>query len=171
MTADRKAENGLRLFLEELGPSKAVETFLRNYGNVRTRNAYAGELCLYFRWLRGKGIDMTPDQLIQDNLRAVFESRPTDVTAKRRHTDLLGDYINTYLIVQRGDSEAKRSLAAAAIRGFYSSNDSQLFGQGAPPSNPWRLFLNIIGLAAGSRGNHQDAIHSMCGLYQHSRAH
>ncbi|MGD0395382.1 MAG: hypothetical protein ABSB26_00545 [Nitrososphaerales archaeon] len=121
MTADRKAENGLRLFLEELGSSKSVETFLRNHGNVRTRRAYAGELCMYFRWLRGKGIAMTPDELIQDNLRSVFESRPTDVVTKRKHTDPLGDYINAYLIVQRGDSEAKRSLAAAAIRGFYSS--------------------------------------------------
>ncbi|MGD0146416.1 MAG: hypothetical protein ABSB53_06170 [Nitrososphaerales archaeon] len=44
---------------------------------------------------------MTPDQLIQDNLRAVFESRPTDVVAKRKHTDLLGDYVNAYLIVQQ----------------------------------------------------------------------
>ncbi len=128
MTADRKAENGLRLYLKELGPSRGVETSLRNYGNVRTRSAYAAELCLYFRWLMERGVTLSPDDLIQDNLRAAFESSPTDVAAKRNHTDLLGDYMNEYLIVQREDSEAKRSLAAAAIRGFYSSNDSALFG-------------------------------------------
>jgi hypothetical protein len=71
MTADGKAEAALKAFLEEIGPSKAVSRFLANYGNVRTRCCYAGELCLCSRYLRDRGIKMTPDELIQDNLKCV----------------------------------------------------------------------------------------------------
>jgi len=127
MTADRRAEKNLQGFLQKIGPSKAVERFLSGYGNARTRAAYAGQLVLYFRWLKAKGIELSPDALITDNLKCVYESNPTDVSAKRKHTDLLNEYINLYL-VQREDSESKRSLAAAAIRSFYEGNDSALFG-------------------------------------------
>ena len=127
MTADAKAEKTLQGFLKELGPSNAIERFLRNYDNVKTRSLYGGELCLYIRWLKGKRDIVTPDWLIEDNLKCVFESRPTDLSAKRTHTDFLAEYINIHLI-QREDSESKRSLAAAAIRSFYESNDSALFG-------------------------------------------
>lgn len=127
MTAEKKAQNALDGFLAEIGPSKAVERFLSGYGNVRTKAAYACELALYFRWLKGKGVTLSPDALVTDNLECVYESKPTDVLAKRRHTDLLNEYVNVHLI-QREDSESKRSLAAAAIRSFYESNDSALFG-------------------------------------------
>jgi hypothetical protein len=47
VTADRKAENSLRPFLKELGPSRSIETFLLNYGNVRTQCAYTAQLSVF----------------------------------------------------------------------------------------------------------------------------
>lgn len=122
-----KDERALAAFLEELGPSAAVDRFLRGYGNVRTRCSYAGHLALYLRWLKDRGTEATPDALIQDNLKAVFESTPTDVTAKRKHVDLLGEYVNGYML-QRAAGDSTRKVASAAIRRFYESNDSALFG-------------------------------------------
>jgi integrase len=131
--SSRKDLRALENFLRELGPSPCVERFLGGYGNVRTKTAYAGHLAMYLRWLKQKGVALTPDQLVQDNLRAVFESAPTDVLAKRKHTDLLGEYINSYLI-ERGLGDSTRNIAVAAIRGFYQANDSPLFGH-------WRVAL------------------------------
>jgi hypothetical protein len=87
MTADKKAENALKGFLKEIGPDRAIDRFLSGNGNVRTRCAYAGQLVLYLRWLKEKRDGVTPEWLIEDNLRAVFDSRPTGVAAKRKHTD------------------------------------------------------------------------------------
>jgi len=43
------------------------------------------ELALYLRWLRSKGVAMGFDELVMDNLRCVFESRPTDVDEEKAH--------------------------------------------------------------------------------------
>ncbi|MDG6990624.1 MAG: hypothetical protein JRM99_04300 [Nitrososphaerota archaeon] len=126
-----KDERALEHFLAEIGPSAAVDRFLGGYGNVRTRCSYAGHLVQYLRWLKSKGVETNPDALVQDNLKAVFESAPTDVTAKRRHTDLLGEYVNKRLI-ERDAGDSTRKVAAAAIRGFYEANDAALFGH-------WRI--------------------------------
>ena len=127
MTAEGRAQKALDGFLKEIGSSETVERFLSGYGNVRTRATYACELALYFRWLKSKGLESNPDALIRNNLKCVYESKPTDVLTKRKHTDLLGEYINVYLMEQ-DSSESKRSLSSAAIRSFYESNDSALFG-------------------------------------------
>jgi hypothetical protein len=94
---ERKAEQSLASKLREIGPSKAVARFLQKHRNVRTGATYALELALYLRWLKAKGITMSPDELILDNLRCVFEGGPTDVETKRKHTDLLSEYINGYM--------------------------------------------------------------------------
>lgn len=85
---------------------------------------------------------MPPDELVVDNLRCIFESGPVDVETKRKHTDWMNDYINAYL-VERDFSDSKRLCAAAAIKGFYKANDSQLFGDFTtadskiePPASP-----------------------------------
>ena len=124
---ERKAAQSLASKLREIGPSPAVDRFLRKYGNTRTKATYALEVALYLRWLKQRGVAMNPDGLVEDNLKCVFESRPTDVATKRKHTDFLSEYINAYL-VERDYSEQKRAVAAAAIRGLYKSNDSPLFG-------------------------------------------
>lgn len=143
MSADQKAENQLEAKLKELGDSPAVASWLRQYGRVTTRKSYAAEFSLYLRWLkREKGVDKTPDQLVADNLSCVFESKPTDVATKKRHTVWLDEYVNDYLIRQ-DVSESKRNVATSAIRGFYRSNDSSLWGnfrvadqkpEGQPPA-------------------------------------
>ncbi len=134
MTSERKAKNALNGFLREIGPSKAVERFLSGYGNTRTKSSYSCELALYFRWLKGKGMDLNPDALITDDLKCVYESKPTDVSAKRRHTDLLSEYVNICL-VQHESSDSRRSLAAAAIRSFYESVNPRDSGRGARHSS------------------------------------
>ena len=78
--------------MEEIGPSKALDRFLSRFGNVRTKATYSIELVLYLRWLKTRGVGMSLDELVRDNLICVFKSDPIDVTTKRRHTDLLNDY-------------------------------------------------------------------------------
>lgn len=127
LTAEQKAQNALNMKLKEIGPSEAVSRWLSKYGSVRTRAAYAVEFVFYLRWLKAKGVKMTPDDLVKDNLVCVFKSDPTDVSTKRKHTDLLNEFVNVYL-VRREAAESTRVLAAAAIRSFYQRNDSELFG-------------------------------------------
>jgi hypothetical protein len=123
-----KDSTALVNFLKELGPSVSVEKWLQGYGNPRTRTSYAGHLCLYTRWLKTeKRIRMSPDEMVRDNLRAVFESGPTDVTSKRKHTDLMGEYINKYMVA-KGSADITRKVALSAIVTFYRGNDSSLFG-------------------------------------------
>jgi len=70
---------------------------------------------------------MSPDELILDNLRCIPSSDPMDVITKRRHTDLMGEYVDKYLI-ERGVSDSMRNVTRAAVRQFYLTNDSPLFG-------------------------------------------
>lgn len=94
---------------------------------MRTKCSYAGHLVLYQRWLKGKGVAISPDEMISDNLKAVFESIPTDVAAKRKHLDWLGEYVNEHLLAE-GAGDSTRKVATAAIRGFYEANDAALVG-------------------------------------------
>ena len=57
---------------------------------------------------------MDPDELVKDNLECVYNSSPTDVKTKRRHTDWLDEYVNDYLL-NRGVG-TKRASAAAAVK-------------------------------------------------------
>jgi integrase len=125
----------IRRALEQIGPSEGVTRFLSKYGNVRTKAVYVEHLKLWFMWLRRKGVELSPDELLRDNLQCVFESGPTDVGTKRRHTDWLNDFVNSYM-VERGSSESHRREAAAAVKMFYKRNDSLLFGDFAIASGP-----------------------------------
>jgi integrase len=125
-TADEHAARDLELFLKELGPSRSVERWISGYGNPKTKKGYAMSLAHYMRWLKSKGINLSPDELVQDNLHCIFESGPADIEVKRRHTDWLNEYINRYLI-ENGRSESTRRIADVAIRSFYKANDAALF--------------------------------------------
>lgn len=125
--SERHAEQRLAAALREMGQSRAVGRFLQKYGNVRTRAHYACDLHLYLRWLKSQGLYMPPDDLVKDNLVCVFRSDPVDVEMKRKHTDWPSGYISGYLI-EKGASKSKRDVASSAVRGFYRTNDSALFG-------------------------------------------
>lgn len=100
--------------------SKSVERFIMKYAKASTRRGYLGSLARYFNWLRkAKGMTLTPDELILDNLKCVFESGATDILRKRRHLDL-DEYINQYL-VSKGDKDSGRITAARALAIFRSS--------------------------------------------------
>ncbi|MDG7047619.1 MAG: hypothetical protein JRN61_01415 [Nitrososphaerota archaeon] len=128
MTAADKAKRAFEHDLSRIGNSPAVERFLNGYSNFRTKQVYAGNLVNYFEWLKtAKGVSMTPDELIKDNLKAVYSSDATDITQKRKHTDWMSEYVNSYMI-QEGLSDQSRTLARVSITMFYKSNDSTLFG-------------------------------------------
>lgn len=136
-------QNSTEKDLAAIGPSQSVERFLSGYGKITTKASYASHLKLYFVWLRNvKGVGLTPDELVLDNLKSVFESGATNTLTKRKHTDWLSEYVNASM-VERGLSDSKRQMAAATVRMFYRANDSPLFGafkvsQGAvvPPPKP-----------------------------------
>jgi len=109
------------------GGYESVRRFMRKISKVATRFAYLSMLNQYMTWLReAKQVTMDPDDLVQDNLVCVYNSSPTDVKTKRRHTDWLDEYVNDYLL-NKGLG-TKRASSAAAVRMFYKRNDSQLVG-------------------------------------------
>ena len=140
-SAEAQATRDLARYLKEIGPSEAVDRYLRRYTKVRVRRLYAFHLALYFRWLKRKGALTTPDELVVDNLRCIYKSEPEDVATKRRHREWLEEYVNVGL---GRLSESSRRLAVAAVKGLYLSNDSPLFGRVAvslpeardPPRTP-----------------------------------
>src|SRR5689334_21389432 len=103
-TREARTKRKIARNIEEMGRCPVVERFLNKYGKDNTKRIYALELALYLRWLKHTGIELTPDQLITDNLRCVYESSATDVTTKRKHTDWLEGYVNTYL-VEKGHAQ------------------------------------------------------------------
>lgn len=123
----RSDEATLKKKLEEFQHSRAVMRLLDSYGKLRTKRGYASCLSLYLAWLREKGVTMSPDELVTDNLVCVFKSDPTDVTTKRRHTDWLADFVNLHL-VEKGLTDKRREVYAASVIQFYKRNDSPLWG-------------------------------------------
>ena len=113
--------------LEELGRGPAVERFLNKYGKDNLKRIYSIVLALYLRWLKSKGVNFTPDELVLDNLRCIYESAATDVQTKRRHTDWLDEFVNSYL-VGIGRAQNTRTVSATIIQRFYRRNDSPLLG-------------------------------------------
>ncbi|MGD0330915.1 MAG: tyrosine-type recombinase/integrase [Nitrososphaeria archaeon] len=111
----------------KIGESKTVERFIRKIGKPTTQSSYLIALSKYFQWLREKGADMDPDQLIRDNLQCIYGSGPSDVETKRKHTDWLDEYVNRKLL-EAGSSESSRMIVSSAIKQFYKRNDSPLFG-------------------------------------------
>ncbi len=78
--------------------SEAAARFLGSYEKLSVKATYAYLLGNYHRWLRErKGVSMTLDQLITDNLRCVYESAAVDVERKRRHRAWLEEYVNALL--------------------------------------------------------------------------
>jgi integrase len=130
-TAETYREKELRRqigkFLETWGRYESVQRFIRKYGKLNTCRGYLADLDLYFRWLSSVGTNLTPDELVRDNLKCVYESGAAEVGTKRKHTDLMDRYANVYL-VEQGLGYSTRHRKVAAIRQFYRRNDSDLFG-------------------------------------------
>jgi hypothetical protein len=68
-----------------LGDGEAVNRFLSSYGNLRTKRSYSVHLTVYLRWLRDeRGVTLSPDELVKDNLVCIFKSDPSEVATKRK---------------------------------------------------------------------------------------
>lgn len=133
-SSEKQAIQGLGSMLRReiqgraLGSYRSVERFLTGYSKPSVRRVRASHLFQYLTWLKNKkGVTMNPDELVKDNLVCVFKSDPTDVATKRRHTDFLNDFVNVWLL-ERKSPESTRMGISSAIRRFYQSNDSELFG-------------------------------------------
>lgn len=100
-TAERFFQQEVERKLREIGPSRAVDRLLAKHGSVSTRKNYLIAIALYLRWLKGKGVIMSPDELVRDNLLCIFRSDPTEVNVKRKHTDWLDGFVYGYM-VERG---------------------------------------------------------------------
>ncbi len=125
---ERELKSQISKFLEKWGKYESVQRFVRKYRlKLNTCRGYLADLDLYFDWLRVVEVDISPDELIQDNLKCVFESGATEVNVKTTHTDLLDEYANIYL-VEKGLSYSTRHRTVAAIREFYRRNNAALYG-------------------------------------------
>lgn len=113
--------------LARIGEYQSVQRFLSRYGKVSSRTAALFHLNRYLAWLKAKGVGMTPDELITDNLQCVYESSAVDVARKRKHTDWLNEFVNTYL-KDRKIADISRAMSASFAKRFYEANDSKLFG-------------------------------------------
>lgn len=136
---ERERRGELERKLHEIGPSEAVTRLINKYGSLSTQKNYAIAIVLYLRWLKERDVQLTPDELVKDNLVCVFKSDPTDVGTKRKHTDWLDQFVNGHML-EKGYSESERRLVAAAINQLYRRNDSPLFGDfevsKQPPREP-----------------------------------
>src|SRR5712691_7624729 len=68
----RQNEREAQRYLAQLGNSEAVARFASKYGIASTKRIYLISLVLYFRWLKSVGVVMTPDELVEDNLKVKF---------------------------------------------------------------------------------------------------
>lgn len=143
-TAGKKDQaRSVERHLKRIGPSQAVDTFLARYAKLNTKRIYVYQLDRYLKWLReSKNVVMTPDELITDNLKCVFETQAVDVATKKRHMAWMDEYVNLVLVSQ-GWPESGRANAATTVKKFYQTNDSPLFGdfrvssqEGVAPSPP-----------------------------------
>lgn len=138
---EQKRRSGEKL-LARIGDCRSVQRLLGKYGKVLSWYAALFHLNRYFTWLKEvKGITLSADELVMDNLRCVYESKPVDVATKRRHTDWLDEFVNQYL-VGKGIVDQSRATTASFVKLFYLRNDSPLFGdfsvslQSVRPSPP-----------------------------------
>ncbi len=125
--SERYLQKEVERKLKEIGPSEAIDRLLSKYGSTSTKKNYLTAVALFLRWLRVRGIGLTPDQLVKDNLVCIFNSDPTDVHTKRKHTDWLDLFVNGQML-EKGYSESHRRLCAAGVAQLYKRNDSPLFG-------------------------------------------
>src|SRR2546422_4128957 len=140
----RQNEREAQRYLAQLGNSEGVTRFASKYGIASTKRIYLISLVLYFRWLKSIGVVLTPDELVEDNLKCFFNSQPTDVRTKRRHTDWLDRYINRNM-VEEGYNEAMRTVTAAAIQQFYGAttlSSSETFRSRGPRQPQSRSLSN-----------------------------
>ncbi len=122
-----QAERELAHNLAKIGPSEAVDRYLRSYGKVRVRAAMSFRLMIYFRWLKTKGLSqLSPDELIIDNLRCIAKAEPEDVATRRRHREWIERFVNEEL---KDRSMTYGIGIASTVSKFYEKNDSQLFGR------------------------------------------
>jgi hypothetical protein len=96
----RHAELAIKHALEEIGDYDSVRRFMRKRNTLGTKHQYSNGLMLYLRWLKTKGVTMSPDELIGDLLERLFGSAPTDVARKTTHKNLLDEFINEYMVEQ-----------------------------------------------------------------------
>ena len=81
-----------------------------------------------------KRVQLSPRELVEENLRNVYESGPLEVDRKRMHTDWLEEYLAIDgPLVGRGNKYKR--LVAASVRSFYTRNDSPLFGDFKVPED------------------------------------
>jgi integrase len=111
-----------------MGESKAVRRFLLGYANVRTQKVYADLLYGYFEHLKSQGINLTPDELLEDNLIAYHRSDALDVCTKRKHSVWLEDYVNGPM-KDKNAAETSRLMTASIVSKFYTRCGSPLFGE------------------------------------------
>lgn len=110
-----------------LGGSEAAARYLATYGKVGVQAQNAFRLGQYHRWLKeAKGVSLSLDDLVRDNLVCIWKSDPVDVDTKRRHRAWLEEYVN---VKMAGLSLSYRRGTASIIKGFYDKNDSPLFGK------------------------------------------
>ncbi|MGD1055672.1 MAG: hypothetical protein ABR867_06290, partial [Nitrososphaerales archaeon] len=120
-------DSDLKRALKVLGGSEAAARYLATYGKTAVKAQNAFRLGRYYRWLRDvKGVTMTLDELVKDNLVCVWKSDPVDVDTKRRHRAWLEEFVNVQLA---GCSLSYRRGTASIVKGFYEKNDSPLFGK------------------------------------------
>jgi hypothetical protein len=120
-------EKRIARLLTLIGQQETAKRFISRYGKQSTKTAYLYQLELYLGWLKEqRGILQTLDELIRDHLMCVFNSEPTDVRTKRKHTDMLFDFIKDYMV--------RKGYALNARSAFLRQHDNRVLqGQRSGP--------------------------------------
>lgn len=106
--------------VEEFSRDELVARFIAKYASSSRRD-YLRVLCLFFKWLRAKGFDLSPRQLLNMHFQKLSSQ---DVLERRWASHLVGDFLNSELF--EGRSAAYKALAFSAIKQFFHYYDAEL---------------------------------------------
>lgn len=122
-----QAQNEVERLLAPYKSSKAVNRFISGYSSPKTKRYYLRCLIQYLKYVREvKGLNLSPDELLLDNRRCIFESPAVDTETKRKHTDAVLDFLEQ--LRHNGLAGTSREVYAAVVKSFYAKNDSALWG-------------------------------------------
>ncbi|MEM3703347.1 MAG: tyrosine-type recombinase/integrase [Candidatus Bathyarchaeia archaeon] len=106
--------------IEEFSKDELVARFLAKY-SAHAKRDYSRVLCLFFKWLRARGLELSPRELLNTHFRRLSSQ---DVLERQWASHLVADFLNGELF--DGRSAAYKALAFTAIKSFFNFYDAPL---------------------------------------------
>ncbi|MEM3577613.1 MAG: tyrosine-type recombinase/integrase [Candidatus Bathyarchaeia archaeon] len=106
--------------IEEFCGDELVARFLAKY-SVHAKRDYSRVLCLFFKWLKARGLELSPRELLNTHFRKLSSQ---DVLERQWASHLVADFLNSDLF--EGKSSSYKALAFTAIKSLFNFYDAPL---------------------------------------------